>query len=267
MSVLEAVGGSVIGQLAYVGGLTMQLGSSLAALPRLLPFVGRHGRWGSAIKQMAAIGVDALPMVAVVAACSGSILAIQSASELSHFGALRLVIDIVVIAVTRELGPLLTAIVVSGRSGSAFSAEIGTMVVTEEIDALRTMAIDPIELVLAPKYLASMIVVPCLNIASNVFGILAGAVFMYLRVNMSLPMYLRYAASAVRLSDVLVGLVKSLVFATIIVHVGCMEGFRVRGGPEAVGKSSTSAVVKSTLLVIFADLFITAIFYMLGMGA
>jgi phospholipid/cholesterol/gamma-HCH transport system permease protein len=266
MSVLEAVGGGLIGQLAYIGGLTKQLCSSLGALPRLLPFVGRRGRWRSAIKQMAAIGVDALPMVAIVAACGGSILAIQSASELSHFGALRLVIDIVVIAFTRELGPLVTAIVVSGRSGSAFSAEIGTMVVTAEIDALRTMAIDPIELVLAPKYLAAMIVVPCLNIASNVFGILAGAVFMYLRLNMTLPMYLRYAAGAVHLSDLLVGQVKSLAFATIIVHVGCMEGFRVRGGPEAVGKAATSAVVKSTLLVIFADLFITAIFYMLGMG-
>ena len=266
MSALEAIGNSVIQQLAYVGGLTNQFCSALAALPRLLPFVGRRGRWRSSIRQMCAIGVDALPMVAIVAACGGSILAIQSASELSQFGAMQLVIDIVVIAFTRELGPLLTAIVVSGRSGSAFSAEIGTMVVTEEIDALRTMAIDPIELVLAPKYLAAIIVVPCLNIISNLFGIMAGAVFMYLRLNMTFPMYLRYAANAVRLRDVFVGLVKSLVFATIIVHVGGMEGFKVKGGPEAVGKSATSAVVKSTLLVIFADLFITSMFYMLGLG-
>jgi phospholipid/cholesterol/gamma-HCH transport system permease protein len=266
MSVLEAIGGGVIDQLAYVGGLTTQFCSSLAALPRLLPFVGRRGRWVSAMRQMSAIGVSALPMVAIVAACGGSILAIQSASELSQFGALQLIIDIVVIAFTRELGPLLTAIVVSGRSGSAFSAEIGTMVVTEEIDALRTMGIEPIELVLAPKYLAAMIVVPCLNIMSNVFGILAGAAFMYLSLNMTLPMYMRDAANAIRLRDVFIGLLKSLVFATIIVHVGCIEGFRVKGGPESVGKSATSAVVKSTLLVIFADLFITTMCYMLGLG-
>lgn len=266
MSALEAIGDSVIQRLAYVGGLTTQFWSALGALPRLLPFVGKRGRWRSSIRQMYAIGVGALPMIAIVAACGGSILAIQSASQLSQFGAMQLVIDIVVIAFTRELGPLLTAIVVSGRSGSAFSAEIGTMVVTEEIDALRTMAIDPIELVLAPKYLGAMIVVPCLNIISNLFGILAGAVFMYLSLNMTLPMYLRDAANAVRLRDVFIGLLKSLVFATIIVHVGCMEGFRVKGGPEAVGKSATSAVVKSTLLVIFADLFITTMFYMLGMG-
>jgi phospholipid/cholesterol/gamma-HCH transport system permease protein len=213
---------------------------------------------------MSAIGVDALPMVAIVAACGGSILAIQSASELSQFGAMQMVVDIVVIAFTRELGPLLTAIVVSGRSGSAFSAEIGTMVVTEEIDALRTMAVDPVELVLAPKYLAAMIVVPCLTIMSSMFGILSGGVFMYLQVNMTLPIYLRDVANAILLRDVFTGLVKSLVFATIIVQVGCMEGFRVKGGPEAVGRSATSAVVKSTFLVIFADLFITAMFYMAG---
>jgi phospholipid/cholesterol/gamma-HCH transport system permease protein len=266
MSALEAIGSSVIQQLAYVGGLTTQFWSAVGALPRVLPLAGKHGRWRATLRQMCAVGVDALPMTAVVAACGGSILAIQAASQLSQFGALQLVIDIVVIAFTRELGPLLTAIVVSGRSGSAFSAEIGTMVVTEEIDALRTMAIDPIELVLAPKYLASMIVVPCLSIISNLFGILAGAVFMYLSTNMAIPMYLRYAADAVRLRDIFIGLLKSMVFATIIVQVGCMEGFKVKGGPEAVGKSATSAVVRSTLLVIFADLFITCMFYMLGMG-
>jgi phospholipid/cholesterol/gamma-HCH transport system permease protein len=264
VSLFEAIGSSVIGPLSYLGSLTTQFRSALGAFPRLLPFAGRRGRWRAAMKQMSAIGVDALPMVAIVAACGGSILAIQSASELSQFGAMQLVVDIVVIAFTRELGPLLTAIVVSGRSGSAFSAEIGTMVVTEEIDALRTMAVDPVELVLAPKYLAAMIVVPCLTIMSSMFGILSGGVFMYLQVNMTLPIYLRDVANAILLRDVFTGLVKSLVFATIIVQVGCMEGFRVKGGPEAVGRSATSAVVKSTFLVIFADLFITAMFYMAG---
>ena len=264
MKILEGIGRGVIRQLAYVGGLTTQFWSGLTAVPRVLPLIGRRGRWSSAIRQMSAIGVDALPMVAIVSACGGFILAIQSASELSRFGAMQLVIDIVVIAFTRELGPLLTAIVVSGRSGSAFSAEIGTMVVTEEIDALRTMAIDPIELVLTPKYIASMVVVPCLTIMSSVFAILAGAGFMYLSRNMTLPIFLRYAAESVVLRDVVMGLVKSVVFATIIAQVGCMEGFRVSGGPEGVGKSATSAVVKSTFLVIFADLFITTMFYLLG---
>lgn len=266
MNFLESIGTSVIDQLAYVGGLTTQWVRGVTALPRVLPFVGTRGRWQAAIRQMYSIGVAALPMIVAMATCSGCILAIQSATALKQFGAVQLVINIVVIAFTKELGPLLTATVVSGRSGSAFSAEIGTMVVTEEIDALRTMAIDPIELVLAPKYIAAMIVVPCLTIMSSFFGIMAGAGFMFLNAHIGLMVYCQYARDAITLRDIFAGLLKSLVFSTIIVHVGCMEGFKVAGGPESVGKSATSAVVNSTLLVILADLLITAALYLTGMN-
>ena len=264
MNAFEDLGSVVIQQFAYVGGLTVQFWSGLLALPRMFPIMGKRGRWQSAFRQMAAIGVDALPMVGIMSLCAGFILAMQGGAELRRFGALQYVIDPVAIGFTRELGPLLTAMVVSGRSGSAFSAEIGTMMVTNEIDALRTMAIDPIEFVLAPKFLAAMIMVPCLSIMSNIFGILAGAGFMYLSTKITLAVYLRYVFDSIELRDVFSGLVKSLVFATIIVHVGCMEGFKVRGGPEAVGRATTSAVVKSTFLVILADLFFTAIFYLMG---
>jgi phospholipid/cholesterol/gamma-HCH transport system permease protein len=262
MNVLEAVGSGVTRGLAYVGGLTIQFWSGLCASPRVLPVVGRRGRWRAAIHQMAAIGVDALPMVGITSVCAGFILAMQTGSELRRFGALQYVIDVVAVGFTRELGPVLTAIVVSGRSGSAFSAEIGTMVVTSEIDALRTMALDPMEFVLAPKFLAAVITIPCLTIMSNAFGILAGAGFMYISTRYTLAMYLRYVANSIELRDVFTGLLKSLVFAIIIVNVGCMEGFRVRGGPDAVGRSATSAVVWSTFLVILADVFFTAIFYL-----
>src|SRR3954471_14857237 len=151
---------------------------------------------------MSAIGVEALPMMAIVAGCAGFIFAMQSGAELRRFGATRLVIDILAIGFTRELGPLLTAIVVSGRSGSAFSAEIGTMVVTSEIDARKTMALDPIEIVLAPKFVAALIVVPCLTVMSSVFGILAGAVFMFFSTSMPLAMYARWVAGAIVLRDV-----------------------------------------------------------------
>src|ERR1700744_3051125 len=227
MKALKAIGAGTNRQLAYIGGLTAQFWSGIGGLPRILPEFGKRARWLTALRQMYAIGVEALPMVAIVSACGGFILAIQSASELKRYGALQLVVDIVVVAFTRELGPLLTAIVVSGRSGSAFSAEIGTMVVTEEIDALRTMAIDPVELVLAPKFIAAMIVVPCLTIVGSCFGILAGAGFMYLKAHMSLNIYCRYALEAIRLHDVFTGLLKSVVFSAIIVHVGCLEGFKV----------------------------------------
>jgi len=136
------------------------------------------------------------------------------------------------------------------------------MVVTEEVDALRTMAIDPVEFVLAPKYLAAMITVPCLTIMSNAFGILAGFGFMYISTKITLAMFLRYIADSIELRDVFIGLLKSLVFATIVVNVGCLEGFKTRGGPDAVGRSATSAVVKSTFLIILADVFFTAIFYL-----
>lgn len=262
--VAERVGRATLRRVEYVGGFTTQLWGALRSLGRALPLLGNRNRWQSAIHQMVAVGVDAIPMVGIMAICSGFILAMQGASELRRFGAMKFVIDLVTVGFTRELGPLLTAIAVSGRSGSAFSAEIGTMVVTEEIDALRTMAIDPVEFVLAPKFLAALIMLPCLTIFSNAFGILAGGAFMRVSTGMAFGIYLKGVINSMVLRDVVTGLVKSIAFAVIIVHVGCLEGLKVKGGPDAVGRSATSAVVKSTFLVILADVGFTAIFYLTG---
>jgi phospholipid/cholesterol/gamma-HCH transport system permease protein len=261
---LEGVGRETLNELEYVGTLNIQFWATLRAIRTALPIVGNRYRWKAAVRQMLEIGVDALPMVALMAVCSGIILAMQGASELRRFGALHYVIDLVAVGFTRELGPLLTAIAVSGRSGSAFAAEIGTMEVTEEIDALRVMAFEPVEFILAPKYLAALISVPCLSIVSNVCGILAGGIFMFFSTHLGLVLYLRYVLTSIVARDVISGLIKSVAFATIIAHVGCLEGFRVRGGPDAVGRSTTSAVVKSTFLVIVADAVFTAIFYFTG---
>jgi phospholipid/cholesterol/gamma-HCH transport system permease protein len=263
-SLVDRIGNATLGHLEYVGRLSIQFRQALGCVGRTLPLIGNRHRWKSAVRQMLAVGVDAFPMVGIMAVCSGFILAMQGASELRRFGAIQFVVDLVTIGFTRELGPLLTAIAVSGRSGSAFSAEIGSMVVTEEIDALRTMAIDPVEFLLAPKYVAALLVLPCLTIISNACGILAGGLFMRFSTDMAFAVYMRYVFHSMVLSDVLTGLVKSLAFATIIVHVGCLEGFRVQGGPDAVGRSATSAVVKSTFLVILADVGFTAVFYLTG---
>ena len=263
-TIAERVGKRTLSDLDYVGGLNIQWWATLRAIGTSLPFTGNRHRWKAAVRQMFEIGYEALPMVGLMAVCTGFILALQGASELRRFGALHYVIDLVAVGFTRELGPLLTAIAVSGRSGSAFAAEIGTMVVTEEIDALRVMAFEPIEFVLAPKYLAALITVPCLSILSNVCGIFAGAVFMYFSTHLGMLLYFRYVLTSIQLRDVVTGLIKSVAFATIIVHVGCLEGFRVRGGPDAVGRSTTAAVVKSTFLVIVADAAFTAIFYFMG---
>jgi phospholipid/cholesterol/gamma-HCH transport system permease protein len=263
-NLLEITGRETLNNLDYVGSLNIQLWATLRGIRKALPLIGNRHRWHATINQMLEIGFDALPMVTLLAMCSGFILAMQGASELRRFGALHFVIDLVAVGFTRELGPLLTAIAVSGRSGSAFAAEIGTMKVTEEIDALKIMAFDPVEFVLAPKYLAALIAVPCLSIVSNLFGILAGGLFMFFSTHLGLPLYFRYVLTSIQLRDVLAGLIKSVAFATIIAQVGCLEGLRVRGGPDAVGRSTTTAVVRSTFLVIVADAVFTAIFYFVG---
>jgi len=261
---VQDVGRATVDLFDYAGALTLQMLAAVRALGPALPLVGNRQRWKSSVRQMLQIGVNALPMVGLMSICAGFILAMQGASELRRFGAIRYVIDLVAVGFSRELGPLLTAIAVSGRSGSAFSAEIGTMVVTEEVDALRVMAFDPIEFVLAPKYLAALIMIPCLSVFANVCGILSGWMFMFFSTHLDLSLYLKYALDSIEIRDVMSGLVKSLAFATIIVHISCLEGFRTRGGPEAVGRSTTAAVVKSTFLVIVADMIFVAIFYLTG---
>ena len=266
VALVEDVGRATLSLFDYVGGLSLQLWAAVRALGAVLPIVGNRHRWKSSVGQMLQIGVHAFPMVGLMSICAGFILAMQGASELRRFGAIRYVIDLVAVGFTREMGPLLTAIAMSGRSGSAFSAEIGTMMVTEEVDALRVMALDPVEFVLAPKYLAALIMIPCLSIFANVCGLLSGWTFMFFSTHLGLGLYLKYALASIAMRDVVGGLIKSLVFATIIVQVGCLEGFRVRGGPEAVGRSTTAAVVKSTFLVIVADAIFTAIFYFTGIS-
>jgi phospholipid/cholesterol/gamma-HCH transport system permease protein len=267
MTFLEQIGRSAIGYAEDAGALTIQFWTVLGKLPRMLPVIGKRRRWLSAVQQMFAIGASALPMAGIMSFCTGFILALQGASELRRFGALQFVVDLVAVGFTRELGPLITALAVSGRSASAISAEIGTMVVTEEVDALRLMGLDPVEFTLAPKYLGALITLPCLTILSTLCGISAGYLFLAFSVDMSLRVYFHAVAEAIMLRDIVFTLIKSVVFATIIVNVGCLEGLRVRGGPEAVGHFTTTAVVKSTFLIILADLAATAIFYIMGWSA
>jgi len=261
---VESVGRATLDRLDYVGGLSIGFWSAVRALPTTLPFMGNRYRWKASIVQMLQIGVEAVPMVGLMAMCCGFILAMQSAPYLRRYGALSLVIDLVAIGFTREIGPLLAAIAVSGRSGSSISAEIGTMMVTEEIDTLKVMAFDPIEFVVAPKLLAALVTIPCLTIVCNVCGIFAGWIFMFFSTHLGLKLYVHDVLESLVLRDVVSGLIKSIAFAAIIVLVGSVEGFSVQGGPEAVGRSTTAAVVKSTFLVIVADMFFTAIFYFTG---
>ena len=264
---LAVLGRAAISSATNVGTLTIQLWGSLLRLPAALPIVGTRRRWRMAVRQMMEIGVNALPVVALMSFCLGSVAALQAAAELRRYGATRYVVEFIAIAFTRELGAIITAIAVSGRSASAIAAEVSTMVVSQEIDALRVMGIDPVDFTLAPKYLGALITLPCLTMLSTFFGIAAGYCFLAASIGMTARVFVRDAVAAIMLRDVVLTLVESLVFATIIVHVGYREGLRVSGGPEAVGRGTTAAVVNSTFLVIVADLAATALFYVMGWSA
>jgi phospholipid/cholesterol/gamma-HCH transport system permease protein len=180
---------------------------------------------------------------------------------LQRLGAIQLVAGLVAISITRELGPLVAAIVVIGRSGSAFAAEIGAMRVAEELDALRTMALDPVAFLVTPKLAAMIIMMPCLAMWSDVMGILGGALFGVTDAGFSLGGYIFATSQALALRDITTGLAKSLVFGIVITAVGCHEGFSTGVGAEEVGRSTTSAVVISILLVVLIDLAFTYLFY------
>jgi len=209
-----------------------------------------------------AVGVTAIPVISFITFFIGVIMALQGAYELRRFGALYLVADMVAISITRELGPLVTAIVVIGRSGSAFAAEIGTMKVTEELDAIETMALHPIAFLVTPKLLAMLVMMPCLTIWADLMGVLGGSVFGMMGANYTFGTYLAATRDALFTRDIITGLVKSIVFGLVITGVGCQEGFSTGTGSEQVGRSTTAAVVTSIFLIVFVDLVFTAIFYM-----
>ncbi len=263
MEIASEIGASVTGGLAYVGSLA-SLAARAAYFTFVAPFRGKPLRWQRAVSQAMDVGVRALPILSLIAFFIGLILALQAAYELRKLGALSLVAQGVAITVTRELGPLMTAIVVIGRSGSAFAAEIGTMRVTEEIDALETMAIDPIRFLVTPKFLAMIVMLPCLTIWADSMGILGGSVFGVSQADFTWRAYFQATADSLLMRDIVTGLIKSVMFGITITAVGCQEGLSTSGGAEEVGRSVTRAVVISLFLVIIVDLIFTALFFYAG---
>jgi phospholipid/cholesterol/gamma-HCH transport system permease protein len=264
MPFTENIGAATLDGLAYVGGLA-RLGASAARALIMDVFERRRLAYGRAVHQAMAVGIGSLPILSLITFFIGTILALQSAYELRKFGALQFVADAVAISVSRELGPLITAILVIGRSGSSFAAEIGTMKVNEEIDALETMALDPVRFLVAPKLLSMLLMMPCLTIWADFMGMIGGAVFGMSAADFTFKTYVIATLDALVLRDILTGLIKSLMFGLVITTVGCREGLRTGLGAEEVGRSTTSAVVKSIFLVIMVDLVFTTMFY-LGIG-
>jgi len=260
---LRFVGNTTLGLLADTGAL-WRLTASASERLFIGPLRGERPRFRSTIIQSVRAGYDSLPLVSLICLLVGMIMALQSAYQLRQLGAMELVPSLVAISVTRELAPLLTAIIVAGRVGSAIAAELGTMKVSQEVDALTVMGIDPVSFLVVPRLVALVIALPCLTVFADVIGILGGMLVSVTMLGMGSSWYVAFTFDSLDLQDIITGLVKAGVFAGIIGLIGCHQGLATEGGAEEVGRSTTASVVRSIVLIIGADLFVTALFYLRG---
>ena len=218
-------------------------------------------RWRETWQYMERTGVDALPIVALISFLMGLITAFQAAVQLTQFGADIYIANLVSLSISRELGPLMTAIIAAGRSGAAFAAEIGTMKVSDEVDALTTMGFDRTRFLVTPKVLAMLIMLPCLTVFADLIGMLGGLTVATLGLDLPAQVYVRQLRVAMTMWDVASGLIKAEAFALLIAGVGCLRGFQARGGAESVGRITTSAIVAGIFLIIVADAIFTVVFH------
>lgn len=206
-------------------------------------------------------GFDSLPIITVISFFIGLILALQTAYMMQRLGSEMYIASIVALSLVRELGPVIAALVVAGRVGAAISAEIGTMQVTEQIDALKTLAYSPIKYLAVPRFLALAVMMPLLTLYFNIIGIFGGYVVCVYKLGITSGMYLNITYNSLFYKDVFSGLFKTIVFGMIIALTSCYYGLRVTGGAEGVGQATTNTVVSSFILIIIADCFFTAVFY------
>ena len=256
----DQVGLGMLALLRDFKDLTSFLGEFLIAMARCL----RHPRlvrWGDTAFYMEQVGVEGLPIVGLISLLMGLIIAFMSSLQLSNFGANIYVASLVGLGMERELGPIMTAVLVAGRSGSAFAAEIGTMKVNEEVDALSVMGFDPTNFLAVPKVVAAMLMLPLLTIYSVVCGIAGGLIVGVTGLNLTVYAYLKTTMSALSIFGSTTALFKSVVFAMIIAGIGCQRGFTVRGGALGVGEATTSAVVSAMFMIIVADAGFAILFY------
>ena len=252
---MEMLGKRFIEFIRYAGGVSILMGETLFWVP--MPPLRRR----QIFEQMAKIGVDSLPIVFLISMFTGMVLALQSAYQMQRFSAEMYIASLVAFSMTRELGPVLTALIVAGRVGASITAELGTMKVTEQIDAMETLATNPIKYLVVPRFLALIIMLPVLTIYSDVVGVLGGYLVGVYKLGISHAMYMKNTWQPLKYKDVFTGLIKSFFFGIIICVVACYEGMTAEGGAEGVGRSTTSSVVVSFILIIASDCFFTALFY------
>lgn len=261
-SFIERVGIATRSWVADVGDLVAFIGDAAMALASAI-VKPRQVRWKDVFRIAEEVGVDAMPIIVMLGFLIGLIMAFQSAIPLRRFGADLFVANLVGLSLFRELGPLITAIILAGRSGSAFAAEIGTMQVKEEVDALTTMGLDPMRFLVIPRLLAAIAMTPLLTIFNTLAGLVGGGVVM---ASLGFPpvTYVNQIIGAVDYGDFLGGLAKSLVFGILVAGIGCLRGLQTGAGAIAVGASTTSAVVSGIILITVTDGVFAVIFYYLG---
>lgn len=252
---LQNIGLASMGLARDAGGITFLFLDSVHAL-----FTTKL-RWGAVVDQMNKIGVTSLPLVSLTALFTGMVLSLQSAYQLRLFTAQQFTSDLVALSVTRELGPVLTGMVVAGRVGASIAAELGTMKVTEQIDAMQALAVDPIRYLVVPRLVAGFFMLFILTIYADCIGMLGGYFIAVFKLGISSHQYIKRSINALVVKDIATGLIKAFFFGAIISIVGCYYGFKARNGAEGVGRATTMAVVGTLILIIASDALFTAIFY------
>ncbi len=213
--------------------------------------------------QMEHLGVNSLSIVCITAFFTGMVLALQTAYALAEFGAKLYIGEIVSLSLVRELGPVLTSLMVGGRVGAGITAEIGSMKVTEQVDAMRALGADPIKKLVLPKVMAIVIMLPLLTVLSDFLGIMGGLLVSTFELKISSSVYISHVLSSLQLSDIMSGLFKTVFFAFFISIVGCYNGLNARGGADGVGKATTSTVVIASIMVLISNFFLTKLFFLL----
>jgi len=239
----------------------LQLNLSLLYWIFIAPFTGQFFKIAPIFRQMVAIGVRAAPMVALTAFSVGVTLAMQAAHSLESLGAEMYIPDLVMLTLLREMGPVLIAVIVIGRSCSAVAAELGTMKVSEEIEALEVMAINPVQYLVVPRFLAMMVMLPALTIFGNYIGILGGWAVCVSALDFNTAGYVIRALESAETWDLYSGMIKSVVFAWIIITIACNAGLNVEGGAEGVGQATTASVVEALLAMLVMNAVLTGVFF------
>jgi phospholipid/cholesterol/gamma-HCH transport system permease protein len=255
LNVVAGIGAAVLNALGFVGELAIFAGRGLLGIFTPPYYPRQIGR------SLMEIGFYSLPVVSLTALFTGMVLALQSYTGFSRFNAESAIASVVVLSVTRELGPVLAGLMVSGRAGAAMAAELGTMRVTDQVDALSTLSTDPMKYLVAPRLLAGLIAMPLLVVIADILGVMGGFLVATLKLGFNPNTYLISSFSNLRVDDVVSGLIKACVFGFIIALMGCFHGYRSKGGAQGVGAATTAAVVSASILILALDYILTQLLF------